>query len=119
MCRSDIFFNIANGKNYYQQKFMRKQYLPSPVDTGDVQLPDYLECLTEKMARNVHEVWAEGRMKEGWRYGPVRDDAAKTHPCLVSYDELPESEREYDRQTAVQTLKLILKLGYNIVGSNG
>ena len=55
---------------------MRKQYLPSPVDTGDVQLPDYLECLTEKMARNVHEVWAEGRMKEGWRYGPVRDDAA-------------------------------------------
>lgn len=98
---------------------MRKQYLPSPVDTGDVHLPDYLECLTEKMARNVHEVWAEGRMKEGWRYGPVRDDAAKTHPCLVSYEELPESEREYDRQTAVQTLKLILKLGYNIVGSNG
>ena len=94
---------------------MRKQYLPSPVDTGDVTLPDYLERLTEKLARNVHEVWAEGRIREGWSYGPVRNDEAKTHPCLVAYADLPESEREYDRQTAVQTLKLILKLGYSIV----
>ena len=66
------------------------------------------------MARNVHDVWAQGRIAEGWTYGKQRDDKQKTHPCLVSYDELPDAEREYDRQTAVQTLKLILKLGFKI-----
>ena len=33
---------------------------------------------------------------------------------LVPYDELPESEKEYDRNTAIETLKLIIKLGYKI-----
>lgn len=93
---------------------MKQTYAPSPLDTTDISLPENLVNLTEAMARNVHEVWAAGRIKEGWKYGEVRDDGNKTHPCLVSYEELPESEREYDRQTALQTLKLIMKLGYRI-----
>lgn len=92
----------------------KRPYRPEPADTSAVELPDSLAELTEKMARNVHEVWAAGRMAEGWTYGPVRDDAAKTHPCLVPYEELPDSEREYDRSTAVETLKLIISLGYTI-----
>ena len=66
------------------------------------------------MARNVHDVWAQGRIAEGWTYGEQRDDKKRTHPCLVPYEELSDAEREYDRQTAVQTLKLILKLGFKI-----
>jgi hypothetical protein len=66
------------------------------------------------MAKNVHEVWAQGRIKEGWTYGPVRNDVKKTHPCLVPYEELPDSEKEYDRSTSVETLKLILKSGFQI-----
>ena len=93
---------------------MRNKYLPVPLDTSEVPLPSDLELLVEKMALNVHEVWSAGRMAEGWTWGPVRDDARKHHPCLVPYDELPESEREYDRHTAVETLKLILSLGYRI-----
>lgn len=93
---------------------MKQAYSPSPLDTSDVTLSDDLNKLTEAMARNVHEVWAAGRIKEGWRWGNVRNDQLKTHPCLVPYEELPESEREYDRQTAIQTLKLIMKLGYAI-----
>lgn len=89
-------------------------YTPSPADVSAVELPKELAELTEKMARNVHELWAAGRMADGWRYGPQRDDALKLHPCLVPYDELPESERDYDRQTAVGTLRLILSLGYKI-----
>lgn len=92
----------------------KRPYRPEPADTSAVELPGSLAELTEKMARNVHEVWAAGRMAEGWTYGPVRDDAAKTHPCLVPYEELPDSEREYDRSTAVETLKLIISLGYTI-----
>lgn len=89
-------------------------YSPAPLDTDDVVLPAELEELVEQMARNVHEVWAQGRIAEGWSHGPKRDDVLKKHPCLVPYEKLPESEREYDRQTAVQTLKLIIKLGFKI-----
>ncbi len=91
-----------------------KPYCPSPADLSDVQLPDGLLELTEKIAGNVHEVWARSRMDEGWVYGPERDDRARTHPCLIPYGELPESEKEYDRKTATETLKLIIKLGYEI-----
>ena len=91
-----------------------KTYSPQPVDTKDVQMPQGLELLIEAMAKNVHEVWAQGRIAEGWTYGEERDDAHKKNPCLVPYEELPESEKEYDRHTAVGTLKLILKLGFTI-----
>lgn len=66
------------------------------------------------MTRNVHEGWSVGRIKDGWTYGETRNDSLKTHPCLIPYENLPESEREYDRQTATQTLKLIMKLGFEI-----
>ena len=91
-----------------------KNYVPNPLDTTGVQLPADLEQLVEKMALNVHEVWAAGRIADGWTWGPVRDDAQKHHPCLVPYYELSEGEKEYDRHTAVETLKLILSLGYRI-----
>ena len=89
-------------------------YIPKPVDTSTVELPNGLLELTEKIAENVHEIWAEGRIKEGWKYGEVRDDLKKETPCLVPYNELPENEKEYDRNTAFETLKLIIKLGYDI-----
>ena len=64
------------------------------------------------------DTWAKGRMDAGWTNGPVRDDAKKQHPCLVPYGELPESEKAYDRDTAISTLKLIRKMGYGIVNNN-
>ena len=85
-------------------------YIPKPVETSDIILSDELLELTEKIAANVHEVWAQGRMKEGWIYGEHRDDKLKTTPCLVPYDELPEQEKEYDRNTAMETLRLISRL---------
>ena len=89
-------------------------YIPKPVDTSKIILPEELITLTEKIAENVHEVWSEGRIKEGWKYGEVRNDAKKETPCLVPYNELPESEKEFDRNTALETIKLIIKLGYDI-----
>ena len=93
---------------------MNKKYMPLPIDIINVELPEDLALLVEQMAKNVHEVWAEGRIKQGWRYGAQRNDELKTHPCLVPYEDLPEEEKEYDRNTAVGTLKLIMKLGYKI-----
>lgn len=91
-----------------------KKYVPNPVDTTDVKLPMELESLVEEMAKNVHEVWAQTRISQGWSFGEERSDAAKKHPCLVPYEELSEEEKTYDRNTSVQTLKLILKLGFKI-----
>ncbi|HEV2915678.1 MAG TPA: TRAFs-binding domain-containing protein [Pyrinomonadaceae bacterium] len=89
-------------------------YKPEPSDTSSVTLTEDILSLTEKLARNTHEVWARQRLADGWRYGPVRDDARKEHPCLVPYEELSEDEKEYDRTTALETLKAILLLGYRL-----
>lgn len=90
-------------------------YTPQPIDTTDVKLPGELEQLVEEMSKNVHEVWAETRIKQGWKYGEQRNDEHKTHPCLLPYEDLPEEEKEYDRNTSIGTLKLIMKLGFKII----
>lgn len=89
-------------------------YTPNPIDTTNIKLPEELLALTEKIAENVHENWSVGRISQGWTYGEKRDDIKKETPCLVPYSELPESEKEYDRNTAIETLKLIVALGYKI-----
>ncbi len=89
-------------------------YNPKPVDTSAVVLDSEILELCELIAENTHEVWAEGRIKDGWSFGEKRDDEKKLHPCLIPYGELPESEKEYDRNTSMETLKLIIKLGYRI-----
>lgn len=91
-----------------------KKYTPQPIDTADVELPEELKELVEEMSKNVHEVWAETRIKQGWKYGEQRNDELKTHPCLIPYEELSEEEKDYDRNTSIGTLKLILKLGFKI-----
>lgn len=89
-------------------------YTPKPTDTSGVELPADLMKLAEDLARNVHDVWAAARIAEGWTYGPVRDDANRRTPCLVPYDELPESERDYDRRTSQETLRYIISRGFKI-----
>lgn len=89
-------------------------YTPEPMDLSSVDLPESLIQLSERIAENVHEVWAKARMDEGWTYGEKRDDIHKKHPCLVPYDELPEEEKEYDRNTAMNTIKMVNKLGFRI-----
>lgn len=89
-------------------------YKPKPIDTSDVVLPPELLALTEQIAENVHEVWAAGRIADGWIYGAAKDVEKKRTPLLVPYEALPESEKMYDRNTALETLKLIVKLGYGI-----
>ena len=93
---------------------MEKKYEPAPLDLSDIVLPESLMQLREAIAENTHEVWARNRMAEGWTYGPERDDRQLKHPCLIPYSELPESEKDYDRATAMNAVKLIIKLGYQI-----
>ena len=94
---------------------MKHTYTPTPIDTGSVELPAELTALTEKLAENTHDIWAAGRLRDGWQYGQERNDTKKTNPTLMPYDQLPESEKQYDRNTALETLKVILKLGFQII----
>jgi class 3 adenylate cyclase len=89
-------------------------YTPKPLDTSGIDLPGDILELSERLARNTHENWASQRLRDGWAYGPERNDARKEHPCLVPYEELTESEKQYDRNTALETLKVILLLGYRL-----
>jgi hypothetical protein len=91
-----------------------KTYEPKPIDTTSIVLSEDLLRLTEQLAENAHDHWAKLRMEEGWKWGANRDDTAKEHPDLVPYNELSESEKEYDRRTAMETIKAILALGYKV-----
>lgn len=90
-------------------------YQPQPIDTSHVTLRTEHLKITELLAKNTHELWSTQRLADGWKYGPQRDDAKKQHPCLVPYEDLPESEKEYDRAISVGVIETLLALGYRIV----
>lgn len=89
-------------------------YNPDPIDVTGIELSPALLDDVELMARDVHEVWAQQRLRSGWGYGETLDTQRKTHPCLVEYDSLPEVEKDMDRATVTRTIKLLLHLGYKI-----
>lgn len=89
-------------------------YKPNPLNTDEITLSPEIEELSEILSKNVHEVWAQGRIAEGWKYGEKRDDILKTHPNIVAYNELSEEDKDYDRNTASETLKVVQKLGFKI-----
>ena len=115
----DVFLDAWNDSENYMVKISLpddiQTYVPRPIDLSDVQLPEELMTLREAIAENVHEVWAAERRAQGWTYGVQRDDAKKQTPCLVPYSRLSDNEKVFDRNTAMDTLKLVKKLGYDIV----
>uniref|UniRef100_T1JNF8 Ryanodine receptor n=1 Tax=Strigamia maritima TaxID=126957 RepID=T1JNF8_STRMM len=89
-------------------------FVPIPVDTAGVALPNHIENIREKLAENIHELWAMNKIDAGWSFGEKRDDYKKKHPCLTSFEKLPMAEKRYDNTLAIQTLKTVLALGYHI-----
>jgi len=90
-------------------------YNPMPIPADKVNLPAVLEQLTELLAKNAHDMWALQRIHDGWKIGPKRNDELREHPDLIPYEQLSDREKEYDRITAMETIKVILALGYKIV----
>lgn len=103
-----------DSSNYLIIISKNNKYVPHPIDLAEVPISGDLLELREAIAENAHEVWAFNRMKEGWSYGPFRDDENKLHPDLIPYNRLPESEKEYDREMAMNTIKLVQKLGWEL-----
>lgn len=89
-------------------------YHPKLLDLKHIVLPEGIEDLREAIAENAHDIWALERQSEGWTYGPKRDDTKLETPDMLPYSQLPESEKQYDRLMAEDTLKLLTALGYKI-----
>ena len=111
------FLNAWKESHNYMIQVLQSvdEYEPHPIEVDHVPLDGDLEELEEAIAENAHDVWAEARIKEGWTYGKKRDDENKKHPDLVPYTALPDSEKEYDRIMAFNTIKLVKRLGFDIV----
>jgi len=92
----------------------KKKYVPAPVDCGHIAIPEDVADLIERLAKNIHDIWAMKRLEDGWQWGPERCDVHKMHPCLIDYHELPESEKSYDRAMATETIKVIVALGFRL-----
>ena len=107
------------SQNYMIQVLQSvEEYEPHPIDVDKIPLDGDLEELQEAIAENAHDVWAAARIKEGWTYGEERDDVNLKHPDLIPYTALPDCEKEYDRIMAFNTIKLVKKLGFDIVKRN-
>lgn len=118
--RKDLFKRAwkASGNYMVTASKIGNGYNPQPINVEDIDLDANLEDLTEAIAENAHDIWARVRMDEGWTYGPVRNDELKQHPDLVPYSQLPNSEKEYDRIMAMNTLRLVRRLGFDIINRN-
>ncbi len=105
---------FAGRKDAMVKKEMRMDYQPKPERFEHIEMPEEVRNVLEAAARNIHEVWAENKLKEGWRYGEVLDYEKKTHPSLVPYEQLSERQKLYDRETAMYTIKYLLNAGFQI-----
>ena len=111
-----MFISAWKDSHNYMVRVLQsiEDYEPQPINLEDVELTCELLELREAIAENAHDVWATARMKEGWTYGHERDDALRKHPDLIPYSALPDSEKEYDRLMALDTIRLVKKLGFEI-----
>lgn len=116
-----VFLNAWKVSQNYMIQVLQsvEEYEPHPIDVDNIPLDSDLEELQEAIAENAHDVWAEARIREGWTYGKERDDVRKHNPDIVPYTALPDGEKEYDRLMAFKTIKLVKKLGYDIVKRTG
>ena len=89
-------------------------YTPDPIDTKTTELPKALEPMLDKIAENLHEIWAFKRIQSGWTFALVRDDVKKQNPCLTSFERLPEQQRQFNTTMAGQNLRTIIALGYHV-----
>lgn len=111
------FLNAWKESHNYMIQVLQSvdEYEPHPINVDTIPLDGDLEELQEAIAENAHDVWAEARIKDGWTYGKERNDAQKHNPDLVPYTALSEGEKEYDRIMAFKTIKLVKKLGFDII----
>jgi len=102
-----VISNISGVKSLKEIKRVEVDTIVKEID---------VETL-EKLAEAAHKVWMEGKLRDGWKYGPVTDKTSKTHNCLVPYNELTEADKESDRDMVRGIPRILAAAGYGMVES--
>ena len=68
----------------------------------------------EILAKIEHERWVSEKLLNGWKYGKKRNDKRKIHPCIKKWNNLPENEKEKDRQTVRRIPEFLAEAGFEI-----
>ncbi|OGN72213.1 MAG: hypothetical protein A2X25_00695 [Chloroflexi bacterium GWB2_49_20] len=76
---------------------------------------DSLEFLAER----EHERWMQVKLADGWKYAPETDKDKKLNHCLVPWNELPDDEKEKDRDMVRGIPKMLARGGYAVVKTHG
>jgi hypothetical protein len=81
-------------------------WLEAPASQRDGLMNGVQMAIDGATPQELHEEWVRFRLEHGWKYGPVKDEWSKRHPCLVPYDQLPEEQRvkDYMLSAIVRTL---------------
>ncbi|KAK5965079.1 hypothetical protein GCK32_008746 [Trichostrongylus colubriformis] len=90
-------------------------FVPQPVDISNILLHHHAVEIHEKFAENLHELWAMRKIELGWSYGETRSETQRKHPCLTSFDRLPATEKQYNINLSLDTMKTIEALGYHLI----
>jgi hypothetical protein len=85
----------------------------APIGSAESDPVVLTDAEVELLARMEHARWNAERFLSGWMLGP-KDVARKISPYLVSWEELPDNIREYDRETVRQIPHLLSLIGYRI-----
>ncbi|KAL4003146.1 RIH domain family protein [Acanthocheilonema viteae] len=109
----DIAKNVYAGPSILRQN--TEPFVPKPIDISTVVLPHFAMEIHEKLAENLHELWAMRKIELGWNYGEVRDERTRRHPCLTSFQQLPQNEKTYNINLAIDTMKTIEALRYHMI----
>ncbi len=99
---SEIIARVCHEAHRALQMELGEQGIAPPWDDA----PEWLRVGTREGVREaldgaspeqLHEAWCGQRYADGWMYGEVKDEAARTHPLLRAYDDLPAEHRAKDQ----------------------
>lgn len=92
---------VVHEANRVLQKVNHEKFVSSPWDEAprwqrDSCIDGVQRAILGDTPKELHESWVHYKKRDGWRYGAIKDEWAKTHPCMVPYEELPEYQKQKD-----------------------
>jgi hypothetical protein len=112
--REDLKESNRQQADQIPEKLQAIGYDIRPAAGDKTEKPWLTKEKLELLARMEHDRWMAHKIAQGWTYGPVKDDNRRLHPCLLSWEELAEEEKEKDRQAVRDIPELLSDASFEI-----